>query len=554
MRFALYLRKSTDEQADSLETQRSNAAAWCQGRGDVVRPFEDSGISRSEFSPERRKGWFALLAAAQRGELDAVVVRDLSRVGGSIGRALVFVEDLLAAGVRLFTYADGREITGANALDCVTLALQFFGAQSEVESIRSRTREALATKARTGKVAGGSTYGYVNAPAPDGSGRVRVIDPAQAAIVRDIFRRYAAGQGLRAIAKALNAAGVASSRAGRRGTGSWAPSAIHAILRRPIYRGVVEWGRTHKSYRGGTRIRTTAHGCGLIVVEADELRIVPDELWERAHARFPARGAAKPGGAPPRYLLSGIARCGLCGGPLTVINGRDSYDPIKVYVCAYHRTRGTCTNKLRRPVASVDSVVLGWIAERLDEQLVIDVCRKVRVRLEARAAAARKTRAPKEREVAKLATEIAALASSLATAPEIARPAILEQLAARQTRHDELRVELATAAAAPGTIDLELRRLEADARRRVGNLRGIAERNAAGARRLVEGLFGTITATPIALPAGPRLRLQGSAGVGRMLADEVSNVASPARSETLVTQGVGDLLRAHPDLPFGAVA
>jgi hypothetical protein len=48
---------STDEQADSLVTQRSNAEAWSAKKGwAVATAFEGSGISRDEFTPERRRG------------------------------------------------------------------------------------------------------------------------------------------------------------------------------------------------------------------------------------------------------------------------------------------------------------------------------------------------------------------------------------------------------------------------------------------------------------------------------------------------------------------
>jgi hypothetical protein len=64
-----------------------------------------------------------------------------------------------------------------------------------------------------------------------------VINDEQAAVVRELFERYASGQGLRSVARELNGRGVPSARAGRRGTGSWAPSAIFPILRRGRYIG-----------------------------------------------------------------------------------------------------------------------------------------------------------------------------------------------------------------------------------------------------------------------------------------------------------------------------
>jgi site-specific DNA recombinase len=97
---------------------------------------------------------------------------------------------------------------------------------------------------------------------------------------------------------------------------------------------VSKWGRRHKTYKGGTKTRTERHAHEVVAVDAPHLRIVPEELWNAVQARC-ARvrtnvGAAS-GGRPAVYLLSGTLRCGTCGGPLTVINGRASYEPIKVY-------------------------------------------------------------------------------------------------------------------------------------------------------------------------------------------------------------------------------
>jgi DNA invertase Pin-like site-specific DNA recombinase len=99
----------------------------------------------------------------------------------------------------------------------------------ELEAIRSRVREALRMRARSGRVAGGRCYGYRLERVADGPGRfftTALIDDAQAEIVRRIFARRCEGWGLAKIAHELNNDGVPAPRAGRRGTGSWSPSCI----------------------------------------------------------------------------------------------------------------------------------------------------------------------------------------------------------------------------------------------------------------------------------------------------------------------------------------
>ena len=62
-----------------------------------------------------------------------------------------------------------------------------------------------------------------------------------------------------------------------------------------------------------------------------ELRIVPDDLWTAAHTRLATvrrvclEGTnGRPFGRPPlgassKYLLTNLALCGCCGGPLKVL-------------------------------------------------------------------------------------------------------------------------------------------------------------------------------------------------------------------------------------------
>src|SRR5208337_645393 len=82
-RAAAYVRVSTNSQIDgeSLSTQKSTIQDYCASRGwELVKIYEDAGISGTK---DDRPALQALLAAAKAGELDAVVVRDLSRFGRS---------------------------------------------------------------------------------------------------------------------------------------------------------------------------------------------------------------------------------------------------------------------------------------------------------------------------------------------------------------------------------------------------------------------------------------------------------------------------------------
>ncbi|RPJ85782.1 MAG: hypothetical protein EHM13_00060 [Acidobacteria bacterium] len=115
-----------------------------------------------------------------------------------------------------------------DALECkypnAGRALRAEVAQAERERALARTRDALWHKARAGYVAGGKIFGYDNHRLANGHVERR-INEAEAAVVRDIYTRFAAGEGLRTIALALNRAGLPSIRAQRgRAAGGRPPS------------------------------------------------------------------------------------------------------------------------------------------------------------------------------------------------------------------------------------------------------------------------------------------------------------------------------------------
>src|SRR6266516_4772024 len=93
--------------------------------------------------------------------------------------------------------------------------------------------------------------------------------------------------------------------------------------------------------------------------------------WERAEGR---RG---PAGPRPKYTLSGLARCGVCGGRMHVGNSKAGKEIVRVYYCycAKHRDYGiaACSKSLRGPVDTVDDRVLTWIENNvLTENVVLE--------------------------------------------------------------------------------------------------------------------------------------------------------------------------------------
>src|SRR5581483_9597087 len=250
-----------------------------------------------------------------------------------------------------------------------------------------RTHEALSTRATRGHAVGGVRYGHRNVPIFEGGKKVRTelaIDEAQAAIVLEIWRRHwVNGDGYRTIALDLNARGIPGPRAGKRGLGAWSHRLVWEIARNPAYLGQVTYGVHKKTYRLGTKVRVRREAGDVQVIDVPHLRIIPADV-ERAMRRGMDRAKRSPfvgRGKKPAHLLSGIARCGVCGGPMQARLAKGH----RVYYCGRHSDCGptVCANGLRRSVDEADRSVVGWITRNVldDEKVVGAIFKEVQKRI-----------------------------------------------------------------------------------------------------------------------------------------------------------------------------
>lgn len=503
MRAVVYVRVSTDEQAQGAETQERGALAWCAAHGHaVVEVVRDIGHSGAEWV--RRPGIAALqLGAKTRPPWDLVVVRDVDRLGRDGVRLPYLLATLREAGVEVVEYSTGQTV----ALDGVgqlVASVKACVAQIEREQIAHRVRTAHRQQHLDGRVVGGTVYGYRNVRGPGG---VRyAVDESEAAVVREIYERAARGEGTREIAWALNARREPPPSAGRRGTGSWSPACVLEILRRERYRGVLVWGRTAKRYARGTRARV--EGTAPVRVEAPELALVTPELWAAAQPEVQPGRHRPDRPARARHLLVGYAVCDRCGGPLATTATRQGTTSVAAYCCGYARDRGVCDARWRRWTERVNGVVLRWLAEEvLDDQVVREAVAIARDRLAADAPD------PRLGELGDQEREAAAAVARLVAAVEAGAGELPELVARLQERRAELarmREERSRIADARRLLPRDLDGALAEV---VAGLRGALARDVDGARRVLGVVLVGRLRVSVEGPRAP-LTLSGSAELG----------------------------------------
>jgi site-specific DNA recombinase len=428
-----------------------------------------------------------------------MIVSELSRIGRDTVRTPAAVLRIEEAGVEIRSYLSDAPISLADEAGELHTIFNSMLASFERRRARERTYDALRKRAEAGAVTGGRVFGYRNVR--NGTGYVhRVIDDAEAAIVRRIFALYAEGDGLTRIAKRLNADGVPAARSG---TGSWAPTAVRDIIRRPLYAGRVIWNRSQKVTRRGTKASRRRPEAEWLQRDAPELRIVSDALWHAveqrriraasSHASMTHNGQrrSRSPGADLRSasLLSGLAQCTVCSAPLVALTRPHgtgaTRQRVRFYGCNYHLKRGpaVCTNDVVIRQERLDAVVLGALAGAIDERLIARAMALALERAQQRRAAAPDQRAALGRERAAITTTMRHVLDAVKSGR--ATDTLLAELAAQEARAKAIDQQLAALDAQRHPVSLDSKRLAARLQELGRDVRSVLAQGAPDARRLL---------------------------------------------------------------------
>jgi site-specific DNA recombinase len=189
VRCAVYTRKSSEEgleqQFNSLDAQRGAGEAYVASQsheGWLLVPdrYDDGGISGATLERPALK---RLLADVEAGRIDCVVVYKVDRLSRSLTDFAKLVEVFERHGVSFVSVTQAFNTT--NSMGRLTLNILLSFAQFERELAGERIRDKFAASRRKGIFMGGHPpLGY------DVRDRKLVVNPAEAELVRLIFRRF----------------------------------------------------------------------------------------------------------------------------------------------------------------------------------------------------------------------------------------------------------------------------------------------------------------------------------------------------------------------------
>jgi site-specific DNA recombinase len=358
-RAAIYARYSSDHQREaSIEDQLRICRDRLEREGwSLADVYSDAAITGAT---TLRPGYQKLLEDARSGAFEVIVAEALDRLSRDQEDIAGLYKQLTFAGVKLLTLAEGE-------INELHIGLKGTMNALYLKDLAQKTRRGQQGRVNAGKIPGGNSYGYsiVRNMLEDGSVSTgeRKVDAVQAAIVRRIFQEYANGMPPRQIASRLNAEEIAGPRGGQ-----WNASTINGsrqrrngILNNELYVGQIVYNRQRfvKDPQTGKRISRPNPEHEWIRTEVPHLRIIDEETWEAVQsikARYSSRRGNKR--QSKKRLLSGLVKCGACGGSMTIINRER-------YYCSAKREKGTCNSKVGIAANELEERVLTGLKDIL---------------------------------------------------------------------------------------------------------------------------------------------------------------------------------------------
>ncbi|MBT6350284.1 MAG: recombinase family protein, partial [Proteobacteria bacterium] len=360
LRAAIYARYSSDLQSEaSVEDQ----VRLCRERGErdgheVIQVFNDYAISGSSLI--NRPGMLSLMAAAKDGMFDLVYAEALDRISRDQEDIAAIYKRLAHGDVKIVTLTEG-EVNELHVGLKGTMNALF------LKDLAVKTRRGQRGRVEAGKIPGGNSYGYtiVRRLLADGSVTTgeRELEPEQAAAVRRIFQMYADGMAPRKIAATLNTEGIPSPRGGL-----WNASTINGsrqrrngILNNELYTGTITYNRQRfvKDPETGKRVSRLNPEHEWVKTDVPDLRIIDDETWNQVQvikSRYSSRTGNKR--QTTKRLLTGLVKCGCCGGSMTIVNRNR-------YYCSAKRERGICDSTVSIKADNLEDRILTGLKDIL---------------------------------------------------------------------------------------------------------------------------------------------------------------------------------------------
>jgi len=298
--------------------------------GADIREFADDGYSGTNFD---RPAVQEMLGLCRRGEIDCIIVKDLSRFGRNYLEVGNYLEQVFPyLGIRFIGINDGYDSKAfCGKTGGMDVAFKNFIYEMYSKDLSGKVKGGILAGMKRGDYHSGCIiYGYQKAP--DGNGMA--VDEEAAITIRRIFQDMAEGKGARTVARELNAEGVPARLAYKQAKGQqlnrshkaegWNRNKIYSIVHNPVYTGDMAYRKAVRTKVGDSR-KVIQPPEDWIVIPDHHEAIVSRDLFQKANEGIRRTKSAK---RSRSNMVRGIVFCGYCKNRLELHKTKAPY-----YLC-----------------------------------------------------------------------------------------------------------------------------------------------------------------------------------------------------------------------------
>lgn len=273
-------------------------------------------------------------------ELEAVICYDVDRLSREEADTMVLFKEAKENGVKIYTR---HGVNGDSRIDNLLTYIRAYSAADEKDKIRRRTMDGKVQAVKVANVlpcgTGIGLFGYDYVPRSGEKRQYRLINEAEAIVVRGIFDKARGGWQVNTITRDLNDRGILS-KTGKQ----WHRKNVLDLLKNPAYIGTTLYGRTKTTLKAhGKRDLTYRSPEDILEVESFTPPIIDAKTFQivQKHLNRPRRS----GHADEVYMLGGMVRCGNCGSNMTghKLAGNVKY---RYYTCNKCDARGARVDRV----------------------------------------------------------------------------------------------------------------------------------------------------------------------------------------------------------------
>ncbi|MDR2115264.1 MAG: recombinase family protein [Planctomycetaceae bacterium] len=377
---AVYARYSSDLQdISSIDGQIRKAQDWAKRNGFRIHEnycFTDEAISGTK---NCRPGLDQMLTVAEHGKFELLIVESLSRLARShVYASTVMMHLVYVLKIRIIGLDDGCDTNNAGWE--LLAGIKNILNEQYIRDLSKMVRRGHIENILQGFSVGDLCFGYKSEPVKDIRIRGRnqtpkkryAIDDEKAVWVKRIFDWYVnENRSLQWIAKELTRLNIPKDH--RATTSLWHHSIVKRILSNRKYLGIWTWGQKRSERNPVTgRIRCFPSSPEEIIRHTrlfPELRLIDDYQFAKAQHLLKCRKMArleknetvkKYISGQSKYLLSGLIKCGICGG-IYQVGGKHS-----LYIFCQNRRHGmNCENRTQLPRVLAERLILQEIFQKI---------------------------------------------------------------------------------------------------------------------------------------------------------------------------------------------